>query len=261
MRDRTVGEMMTGEVVRGYRTTPLDRVARLLTARRISGLPVVDRDDKVIGVISHSDLTAHLDSRPAPCFVPAGPQGGPPGGAARASGTRGEQSAGCSPPGSCGRGRLDLPGAGADGAVRPGRRPRTGDLMTTPAVTVHPEQGVARAARIMEARGVSRLPVVDEEDRLIGIVTRRDLLRVFLRDDGAIGDEVTRRIGDGTRAPGGAPVEVVVRDGVVTLRGQTPTSADMGAAIRSAWRVEGVIGVVNQLTTPAERPARQEVPG
>lgn len=254
MRQRTVGEVMTSKVVRGYRTTSLERVAELLTAHRISGLPVVNRDDKVLGVISHSDLTGHHlaavpGGEPAALAVPC-----------RAGGLRG----GTCDPGPRGGSSGARPGvrrtdARAGGGTR--RRLSAGGLMSSPAVTVHPEQEVARAARIMERHCISRLPVVDEEDRLIGIVTRRDLLRVFLRTDDDIRDDVARRISGEAGQADGTALGVVVNDGLVTLRGQARSGSDIGAAIWSAWRVEGVIGVVNQLTAPAAERARDELRG
>ncbi|MFI7296566.1 CBS domain-containing protein [Streptomyces sp. NPDC050121] len=191
---RIVGEVMTHEVVQAHRETPFKDVVRLLDRHRISGLPVVDADDKVVGVISGTDLIRH-------------------------------QAAGA-----------------------PDRRPVTArELMSTPAVTVHPEQRIADAARVMERHGVERLPVVDEEDRLIGIATRRDLLRVFLRTD----DEIRREVRDDVLPHAlGRPareVDVSVRDGMVTLHGPLENGGDLALAIRLTYRVDGVVGVVNRL--------------
>ncbi|GGY14569.1 hypothetical protein GCM10010510_70540 [Streptomyces anandii JCM 4720] len=197
MKAHTVGEVMTSEVVQARRTTSFKEVVRLLDHHRISGLPVVDDDDKVVGVVSGTDLVREQ--------------------AVRA-------------------------GGGPD-------RPATaGDMMTSPAITIHPEQPVPDAARVMERHGVERLPVVDEEDRLIGIATRRDLLRVFLRTD----EDIRAEVGDTVIAgelglPEGA-VDVSVRDGVVTLRGCVELRSQAPAVLHAAWRVEGVIGVVGFLT-------------
>lgn len=120
--------------------------------------------------------------------------------------------------------------------------------MSTPAITVHPEQPVPDAARVMERHGIERLPVVDEEDRLIGIATRRDLLRVFLRTDEDIRREVTDEIL--VAAPGLPPDAVVVsvRDGLVTLEGRLEHRTDIAHAVRSTWQVDGVVGVFSGLT-------------
>lgn len=197
MTHRTVGEVMTRDVVEARRTTPFKEVVRLLDHHRISGLPVIDDDDKVLGVVSGTDLV---------------------------------------------RAQAGRSGHGRVGAVT------AADLMSSPAITVHPEQSVPDAARLMERRGVERLPVVDEEDRLIGIATRRDLLRVFLRTD----DDLSRQVGEEVvgRTLGLPPdaVRVSVRDGVVTLDGRVEARSQVPEAVRAAWRLEGVVGVVNALT-------------
>jgi CBS domain-containing protein len=196
VKPHTVGEVMTSEVVLAHRRTPFKELVRLLDRHRISGLPVIDDDDKVLGVVSGTDLV-------------------------RAQAVRA---------------RRHRPGAATAGA-----------LMTSPAITVHPEQSVSDAARVMERHSIERLPVVDEEDRLIGIATRRDLLRVFLRTDGAIREEVTEDVLAGRLGLPPGAVEVSVQDGMVTLAGCVESRDDIPAAVRSTWQVEGVVGVVNGL--------------
>ncbi|MET9885652.1 CBS domain-containing protein [Streptomyces sp. NPDC006430] len=188
---RTVGQLMTCEVVTARRDTPFKELTRLLALHRITGLPVVDEDDKVVGVVSRTDLTRRRS-------VPS---------------------------------RL-MPHVSA------------GALMTAPAVTVHPEQRVAEAARIMERRRIDRLPVVDEEDRLIGITTRRDLLRTFLRTDDEIHSEVAAEVTARLPTPAEGGLRVLVKDGIVTLQGIAPPDTDSTALLRAAWRVDGVVGVV-----------------
>ncbi|WP_030018436.1 CBS domain-containing protein [Streptomyces monomycini] len=213
MQNRTVAEVMTWEVVQARPDTPAKELARLLDVHRISGLPVVDGDDKVMGVVSRTDLPALPGDRPG------GPAAWPPHPVPR---------------------RPAGPRA-ADGATT------AGDVMTTPAVTVHPEHRVADAARLMQRRHVDRLPVVDEEDRLIGITTRRDLLRVFLRPDEQILVEVVGEVlGRALDVPPDE-VRVSVRDGLVTLRGTLAHEDDIPAAIGLTWRVDGVVGVVSRL--------------
>ena len=191
---RIVGEVMTREVVEARRETPFKDVARLLDEHRISGLPVVDQDDKVLGVISGTDLIRRQAARPIG-----------------------------------------------------GLAPTAADLMSTPAITVHPEQRVADAARVMERHGVERLPVVDEEDRLIGIATRRDLLRVFLRTDEEIRREILEEVLPSATEGPAHTVAVSVRDGMVTLSGGPAGPSDVPLLIRRLWRVAGVVGVVNRL--------------
>ncbi|MFJ8114177.1 CBS domain-containing protein, partial [Streptomyces sp. NPDC096132] len=189
---------------------------RLLDRHRISGLPVVDDDDKVVGVISETDLIRRQ--------------------ATRSAGRRER------------RFQMRPRHRSTRRADAVARSSTAEELMSTPAITVHPEQRVADAARVMERHGVERLPVVDEEDRLIGIATRRDLLRVFLRTDEEIGREVQDEVV--TRALGlpAHSVTVSVRDGVATLEGAVRHRSDIPLAIRLTYRVDGVVGVVNSLS-------------
>ncbi|GGT07345.1 hypothetical protein GCM10010271_07270 [Streptomyces kurssanovii] len=220
-RNRTVGEVMTNEVVQAHPETSFDELARLLTSHRISGLPVVDDDDKVMGVVSQTDLTRRHAGR------------GHDGPARRRMLVTLKRLAGARP---------------AVSSVLAAR-----ELMTSPAVTVHPEQRVVDAARIMERRHIDRLPVVDEEDRLIGITTRRDLLRVFLRTDEEIRAEVEDALS--AQAPATHRAEglhIDVRDGMVTMTGSPGPEVDASVLIRAAWRADGVVGVVNRLTADHE---------
>ncbi|MET8804478.1 CBS domain-containing protein [Streptomyces sp. NPDC004546] len=201
MRTHTVGEIMTSDVVCASRETSPEDVLRLLNRHRIRALPVVDHDDKVVGVVSGTDL-AH------------------------------------------GRTARTRPRGSAATAV--------GELMTTPAVTVHPEQRVSDAARVMERHRVDRLPVVDEEDRIIGIATRRDLLRAFLRTDEEIRRQVIDEVLPGTLGLPSGAVAVSVREGMVVLEGCLPDRGDVASLVRSTWRVDGVVGVLNHLRFAAE---------
>ncbi|WP_411082242.1 CBS domain-containing protein [Streptomyces sp. cmx-18-6] len=203
MREHTVGEVMTREVVTAAPGAPARQVAKLFALHRIGGAPVLDAEDRVVGVVSRTD-------------VAGGPRPG----------------------------RVD-PVHAAGIAAR--------DLMTAPAVTIHPEQRVRDAARVMERRRVDRLPVVDPEDRLIGIVTRRDLLRAFLRTDEEIRADV---YGELRRAPAGPlgpdDVRVSVREGLVTLTGSAPPDG-LPRLVAALWRIDGVTGVLSSLDSPEEQ--------
>ncbi|MEU6060660.1 CBS domain-containing protein [Streptomyces sp. NPDC047097] len=222
-RPRTVGEVMSAEVVQAGPGTPFEELARLLTAHRISGVPVVDDDDKVVGVVSRTDLTRGRTAR-----------NGGRGSAARPAGLPFRRG---------GRAR------GASSSA-----PTAGAVMSAPAVTVHPEQRVADAARLMERRRVDRLPVVDEEDRLIGIVTRRDLLRVFLRSDEEIGAEVANLVLAAVPPALRDGIRVRVREGVARLECPPAPGWDTTALARAVWRVDGVIGVMWDRSTRAVPP-------
>ncbi|MCX5554662.1 CBS domain-containing protein [Streptomyces sp. NBC_00038] len=232
MKACKVGEVMTSEVVGARRETPFKDVAWLLDRHRISGLPVVDADDKVVGVISETDLIRRQ--------------------AAKAERDRGP------------RFRLPALRRKARLATAKARATIAGQLMSTPAITVHPEQSVADAARVMERHHIERLPVVDEEDRLIGIATRRDLLRVFLRTDEEIRQEVIDEVL--TRAMCLPPYTVIVsvHDGLATLEGRLERRSDIPLVVQLTWRVDGVVGVMNSLTfriddthPPEKHPSRR----
>jgi CBS domain-containing protein len=141
------------------------------------------------------------------------------------------------------------------------RRPRrhgtmAEDLMTAPAVTIRPDATIAAAARLMNAHHVRFLPVVDSVGRLLGIVSRRDLLSVFLRPDAEIARQVSEIFTD--LLPGGAAgIQVGVRNGVVTLTGQPELAAEedlITIAVRLAWDVEGVVDVVDKVGAAAVGP-------
>ncbi|WP_306298018.1 CBS domain-containing protein [Streptomyces sp. 13-12-16] len=190
-------------------------MARLLDQHRISGLPVVHHDDKVLGVLPETDLIRRQAVKSA---VPS---------ARRFEGPTLRRS----------------PRRAAAVA-----RAKTAEaLMTSPAITVHPEQRVADAARAMERRGVERLPVVDEEDRLIGIATNRDLLRVSLRTDEVIRRDVIVEVFTCAMCLPPDAVTASVRDGMVTLDERLKHRSDIPLAIQLTYRTDGVVGVVNSL--------------
>jgi len=117
------------------------------------------------------------------------------------------------------------------------------ELMTCPAITVAPDTSLARAARIMTRTKVKRLPVVDEDGVLKGIVSRSDLLKIFLRNDEDIAEEVRREV-VGLLFPAPLePVRVEVHDGVVKLTGRIKDTALVPVAARLAQAVEGVVDV------------------
>lgn len=128
------------------------------------------------------------------------------------------------------------------------------DLMTAPAVTVHADATVARAARIMARHNLKRLPVVDDEGVLQGIVSRTDLLKVFLRQDAEIADEVRREVVAHFRTASGDPVRVAVRDGVVTLTGRVRDTSLVPVLTRLVRAVEGVVDVDCALSGPLRDP-------
>jgi len=122
-------------------------------------------------------------------------------------------------------------------------------LMTSPVVTVRRDDTLARAARLMYREHVNHLPVVDATGRLVGIVSRSDLLKPYLRSDESIRHEVTTEVLGHLMALPPETVEVSVADGVVTLSGELETSRAADLAVRLTEAIEGVVGVHNRLAS------------
>ncbi|MEO3859907.1 CBS domain-containing protein [Acrocarpospora sp. B8E8] len=120
--------------------------------------------------------------------------------------------------------------------------------MTAPAVTVRPHASVAAAMRLMAGHGVKRLFVVDEKGRLIGIVSRGDLLKVFLRSDADIAGEVREDILDHSLWAATSDVQAAAEQGVVTLTGTMERRSDAQLAVRMTERVNGVVDVIDHVT-------------
>ncbi|WP_406164731.1 CBS domain-containing protein [Streptomyces sp. NBC_00996] len=217
MKHNKVGSVMTMQVIRAEYGTPFKEVARRLGEHRISGLPVVDEDDKVIGVISETDLMIRQADTPDP-YEP--------------------------------KKRFRLAGLTPSARKQAAKsRARTaGQLMTEPPIKVHADDTIVEAARTMARHHVERLPVVDEADRLVGIVTRRDLLQVFLRPDADIRTEVIQEVL--VRALWLPPrsIDVAVTEGVVTLTGHMERKSEKEIALSMARQIDGVVAVVDKLT-------------
>lgn len=132
------------------------------------------------------------------------------------------------------------------------RRPTGGaataeELMTSPAVTARPEWSVVRAARVMQRRRVKRLPVVDEEGRLVGILSRSDLIQLFLRRDHAIQEEILEDVLTRTLHLAPSAITVEVDDGLVTLSGTVPQPGLLPVVVRLCQSVDGVVDVDSRL--------------
>ena len=124
------------------------------------------------------------------------------------------------------------------------------DLMTHPAVTTSPDEPVASVARLMSARKLRRLPVVDAQGHLAGIICRSDVLSVFCRPDEEIRREITQDVILDGFFTDPARFTVTVKDGIVTMEGE-PGSIVLGRNIvDQARHVEGVVAVRDRLTYP-----------
>ncbi|WP_338676524.1 CBS domain-containing protein [Streptomyces sp. SCSIO 30461] len=223
MKHSKIGSLMVSDVISVIPQTPFKEVAKLLAVHRISGLPVVDTDGKVLGVISESDLML--------------------------------RQAGVTPePGPTRSARLAWPTAPSGGTDSPltadtkAHAMSARELMSHPAITVKADDTITVAARTMAEHRIERLPVVNAEGRLLGIVTRRDLLQVFLRPDSDIRREIADEILNQTLWVPPGTVQVHVIDGVVTLEGQLERFSDIQVAVRLAQQVDGVVSVIDKLT-------------
>jgi len=212
---RRVSDVMTTAVVTVDRITPYQDIDRLLTRHRISGVPVLKMGREVVGVVSETDLLAAEDETRRQ---------------ARMAGSMGR--------------RWHL-------RRQQYMRLTAGALMTSPAVTIGADATIPAAARLMNTHHIARLPVVDEKGQLIGIVSRRDLLSVFLRPDADIAHDARQVLDE---LPLADPMEVIaeVRHGVVTLTGSMRPEPGheqdlMPLALRLIWDVDGVVDVVNRL--------------
>ncbi|MGV9452496.1 CBS domain-containing protein [Streptomyces sp. NPDC003635] len=200
-----VSDVMTRDVAVVRRDAAFKDIVRTLRERRVSALPVVDGGHRVVGVVSEADLL------PKEEFRDSDPD--------RYTQLR----------------RLsDLAKAGSLTA---------GELMTSPAVTVRADATLAQAARVMARARVKRLPVVGDTDGLEGVVSRADLLKVFLRDDEEIAEEVRREVVARLFPGPASAVRVSVTDGVVRLAGRVRDTSLVPVAARLARAVEGVVDV------------------
>jgi len=210
MHHRTVADLMTRDVVRARRDTLFKEIVELLAENDVTAVPVVDELDHPLGVVSEADLLRKCSAQTDPS------------------------------------GRILLPHPEAwERAKAEGTRAE--ELMSAPAVCARPEWSVVEAARCMAEQNIKRLPVVDEADRLQGIVSRADLLRTFLRRDEAIRDEITGDVLQQTLDLAPSEVTVEVHDGQVTLRGSVETMSLTPIVERLCRSVDGVVSVAAHL--------------
>jgi CBS domain-containing protein len=121
------------------------------------------------------------------------------------------------------------------------------DVMTSPPITIPATIGLAQAARIMQERNIRRLVVVDERGKIAGIVTRSDLLQVFLRSDEELHQEITGMLIPALMLET-PTMKVDVRWNVVTLTGVLDRKSDVEILTRMVAELDGVVAVVDQLS-------------
>jgi CBS domain-containing protein len=205
-----VEDVMTKDVVAVQPGTRYQDLVKVLIERKVSAVPVVNRLGYVLGVVSEADLLPKVSS----------------------------PAAGHRRPVTSRRRRADHVKAKGTTAA---------DVMTAPAVCVLPSISVAAAARRMQAAGVKRLPVEDDLGRLVGIVSRSDLLKGHARSDAEIDRDVADDVLWQELALKPDKVRATTADGVVTLSGRTRCRSTRERAVRLATQVPGVVGVVDRL--------------
>ncbi|WP_329022603.1 CBS domain-containing protein [Streptomyces sp. NBC_00690] len=191
MRHRRVTDLMTPTAVSVQRGTGFKEIARLLDEYGITAVPVVDEDERPVGVVSEADLLRRQTSQ--------------------TTGNTAES------------------------------------LMSSPAVVAQPHWSAIRAARVMEQHRIKRLPVVDGDGRLTGVISRSDLLQLFLRRDRSIQEEILEDVLTQTLGLSPSALTVDVTDGVVTLSGAVERSSLIPVTVRLCESVDGVVDVVNRL--------------
>ncbi|NUK83586.1 BON domain-containing protein [Streptomyces lunaelactis] len=107
---------------------------------------------------------------------------------------------------------------------------------------------ISEAARIMVEHGVERLPVVDERERLVGLVARRELLQTFLQPDEAIRRAIVKDVIEDSLWLAPQAIDVSVTNGVVTLSGELERRSEKAVALRMTEWVNGVVAVIDELT-------------
>ena len=211
----TVREVMTTRVIWVRKQASFREMAATLREHRVSAFPVLDEGGKVVGVVSEADLLTKqaLD----------GGEDGMPGMITGLLRRKEQEKA---------------------------RGITASDLMTSPPVTVRPEDTVEHAARLMYTRRVKRLPVVDAAGRLVGIISRADVLSVFDRPDSEIRAEITNDVLRDEFLIDPKGFKVTVKDGVVTVQGR-PGNAVVGhEVVRRVRHVQGVVAVRDRLSYP-----------
>jgi CBS-domain-containing membrane protein len=211
MKNRTVGDVMTSSVVMVEDSAGFKDLVRRMEESGVSALPVVDTQGRLVGIVSEADLLLkeeHARESPHRRFFD--------------------------------RGRRRVERAKAEGLV-------AAQLMTAPVITIGPDASLGQAARLMHQKQVKRLPVVDEDGKVVGIVSRADLLTVFMRPDDEIQCEVAEDILIRMLSIGRDRVRTTVRDGVVTVEGLVEHRSLMPFLIKLVRGVDGVVGVEERL--------------
>lgn len=205
-----VVDLMASDVISVRRDTTLRDAARLMVEKGISGLPVTEEDGQLVGVISEGDfLRKEVD--------------------------RGEIM---------GRGLLGV----LFDRESLAEAETVGEVMADNVFTVSPDATLVEAARTMTTHAVKRLPVVTREGKLVGVISRRDIVAAFTRPDELIEDEIREDILRRLLFLDPTRLEVSVNAGVVTITGELPTRTDARLLEAMVQRTDGVIRADIDLT-------------
>jgi CBS domain-containing protein len=214
-----VTDVMTRNVIAVREGASFKEIAAKLRDAHVSAFPVIDDDNHVIGVVSEGDLIAkEAISGEDQNFT------GPLAGLLH---------------------RHELEKAMGVTAV---------ELMTKPPMTIGPGDPVHEAAQAMYDHRVKRLPVVDAAGRLVGIVSRTDVLSVFSRPDEEIRHQITQDVLLSTYLTDPLRFRVTVKDGVVTIAGEPATAAVGHEIVGTIRHIEGVVAVRDRLDYPSLDP-------
>jgi CBS domain-containing protein len=204
-----VSDAMTLDLVTTTPQTALKEAAGELVRHRVSGLPVVDPAGRVVGILSETDVIAkEVDQIPRGSAL-----------------------------------ERFLEGQPVDERFY---AQTVAEAMSTPALTIEPDRPLAHAASVMLAEGINRLPVVNEHGRLVGLITRADLVRAFARDDATVKQDLVQMIRDDLWIDP-TELEIEVVHGRVTIGGDVENEADARVIRTLARRVPGVVDVVSSL--------------
>lgn len=204
-----VGDVMTRDVVTISVGTPFKQIEQLMNEHHVSALPVLSDEGALVGVVSEADLLLRTEAA------------------------------------------ADDPGRWSHDARERKSKAHAqtaAGLMTTPAVSATQDLPLAAAARLMRKRNVKRLPVVDG-DKLVGIVSRADVLKSYLRTDADIRSDVVEGVVRGSMWLDPSSFEVTVDDGVVRIQGEVDRRSDVDILTTLILGVEGVIDVDPSLTS------------
>lgn len=205
-----VRDLMTTDPITTTPDTLLKDAARLMVQAKVSGLPVV-RDGELVGIVTEGDFLRQEANRDQPY-------------------------------------RFSLLDALFGDDPAPPIVETVGEVMSEQVLTVSPDTGLSEAARIMANRRVKRLPVVDDDGHLIGIISRADVVNAFTKPDEVIEDEIREDIVRRLLFLDPKAVQVSVKDGVVTLGGELENRTEAHLLEELTRRIDGVIRVVSNLT-------------